>query len=1800
MHKALVSSFFALLFFISISNVLAYQQLESPITGPPTIQIGVTGTYTLEAGMSLNSWEITGNNVTWQDIGNNQVEITWSEEGNESVGAFVTVNGNVEPVPNFPVTVTAPIPSPPVIDYASSEDSDSFVANWQASTGATSYLLYVSDNFEFSTHLSGYDGKVISGGATVSHEVTGLSLGTLYYYRLKAVNSGGSSDYSSKVLAFTTLGTPSINAASNTTDKSFQANWTLVTGANSYELMVSEDASFTSLVPNYGPKTTQANSIVVNGLDPNTTYYYKVRALGQGYISNYSADASSSTLKKPQIIVLGNQFISASGDEVLLTADDTYATYSWKRDGVSVGSGASSLTATQTGTYTLTIEQSGISGSSTSEPFEITSSILLDPGAHNYVFNIAIEAEGVTLPSQIGALQVSERTIGIQYVDGLGRASQSIAVQASPSQNHLVSPIAYDEYGRRTVAYLPYVAGGSGLYQNNPLGNGVTNYASGPQYQFYQSAEVSATDPNPYQVAILEKSIMGRILEQGSAGAAWQPGAGSITMDYNSNATSEVIRYELTDANIPINPNGFYAAGELTKVITEDEDGNQMVEFTDKLGRTVLKRVETGEVGDPWADTYYVYDDFNNIAVVLPPEANKTIGDQSLGDVPAGYELVTTDLEVTSANYTGSSYLYTSGASVTLLPGVTIDTPSEITSYGISSDFLDTWAFQYLYDGRQRMTAKRVPGAGWVYMVYDKLDRLILTQDANQRVNNQWTFTKYDRYSRPVLTGFYTHGSAVDQSTMQGIVDTHNASNPVFESIGSAVLNYTNNAFPQVSGESNYLSATYYDTYANLPSGFGLSYVQELGNAASANTAVKGQVVGAQTRILDGTNTWLKTVSYYDDRYRTIQVQSTNHLNASGFDRITNEFDFAGKVTQTKSTHNDGTNSTVILEKFTYDHANRLTQATHQVNSDPEVIMVHNTYNEIGEIIDKKLHSTDLGSSFKQSVDYGYNIRGWLTSINDAGLADSDGDYFGLELFYNTAASGLSNSLLLNGNISAAKWSDLGHDGKVQNAYLYSYDAMNRLGSADYSYKQETEPIWTTTAKFDVDIASYDLNGNIKGLQRFATNTSVADDDLAYAYSGNQLLSVTDSGNPAQGFEDKNTSGNDYGYDFNGNMIQDSNKEITGITYNHLNLPEVVTFTNNRSITFKYDAAGIKLSKTVNDDGNITTTDYSGGFIYENSQFQQLATAEGRVRLSENDLNGNDYVYDYYLKDHLGNTRVTFTTETIQIPYLATMETDVTPSPDNVDLKQYEESLFLNLEAVRDSMVFNHSAVEGIDNNESARLNGTLTTRQLGPGKLLQVMPGDVVDMEVYSYHSGGFTGNTQNGTLNIIAPLISTITNAAPVGSETGNISPEVTAKTANILVNTGDSNKPRAYLNYILFDRDFVYITAGFSQVSNTADQFSVTSLSKNIDKAGFIYVYVSNESNNNAPVYFDDFRITHTKGEIIQEDHYYPFGLNISALSSRAPLSKPNKYNTFQGQERVEDFDLGWIQFRFRNHDPTIGRFFNIDPLTDKYVYNSPYAFAENKLGLGRELEGLELFQQTGRAKQEVDGKIIHASEVAIFANPQILAFETSPKQGPTIGPRKHTLFGAFREFNRATPIGSAFGRLLVDGFLGGVDDAHISVTKTFNDIGLSDLPAHDLEGNVSTPSEIENAGVNNLLGAFGAGVGRAASMMRASQKYAFGFGDQAMKLADDIGGSHLMKDANWKSSFIDILNNPKSELHFSLDNIDGNVWDMIRDPGRSSTNWEMSQLYQNNEAWSRTTFHYQGETYVGDEIFDVDFN
>ncbi len=99
-----------------------------------------------------------------------------------------------------------------------------------------------------------------------------------------------------------------------------------------------------------------------------------------------------------------------------------------------------------------------------------------------------------------------------------------------------------------------------------------------------------------------------------------------------------------------------------------------------------------------------------------------------------------------------------------------------------------------------------------------------------------------------------------------------------------------------------------------------------------------------------------------------------------------------------------------------------------------------------------------------------------------------------------------------------------------------------------------------------------------------------------------------------------------------------SNKCITQIQYNHLNLPSRITYSNGRVINYVYSASGTKLKVTHKPSGiGITTkTDYVNGYIFTNNSLSMAQTGNGYFTLSST----GDPIYHFYLKDHQGNNRM--------------------------------------------------------------------------------------------------------------------------------------------------------------------------------------------------------------------------------------------------------------------------------------------------------------------------------------------------------------------------------------------------------------------------------------------------------------------------------------------------------------------------------------------------------------------------------
>ncbi|WP_261511320.1 RHS repeat-associated core domain-containing protein [Chryseobacterium paludis] len=845
--------------------------------------------------------------------------------------------------------------------------------------------------------------------------------------------------------------------------------------------------------------------------------------------------------------------------------------------------------------------------------------------------------------------QPSKFSETVQYFDGLGRPKQVVNIKASPTGKDLVTPILYDGFGRQTRDYLPVPqqsTTGGAIYSQTP---GLIDFPVGDPSGMYPGEKA-------FSEKKLEESPLDRLLEQKQVGTAWNDKP--VRFEYGTNVASEVKKYVTvttpangTTSSAIGSTTATYGANQLYKTTVTDEDGNKTIEFKNGKGQVLLVRkvINASES----ADTYYVYNEYNQLAFVIPPKAS----------VVANVNTV-----------------------------------------------LGSLCYIYRYDGRNRLALKKLPGKTWEYMVYDKQDRVIMTQDAVMGANKQWLFTKYDQFGRPAYTGIYTSTQAyglVGREVEQTKADAAGSNNvartaSVGFNVGGRGVYYDNTASTSYPNSiTSLLSINYYDTYPVY--GFNPTFPTNIlgipvmtDNSTGNSVSTKSLPVMSMVRNIEDTN-WTSNYTYYDNKGRAIGTHSVNHLG--GYTRTETELDFAGIAKRTNTTHlrKLGEIGVSIQERFVYDAQNRLKQHYHQVNSGAEELLTDNSYNELSQLNNKK-----VGNNL-QSIDYSYNIRGWLTDINknQMSVANLEGKLFSYKIKYNQK-EGVTNpdSVLFpgknveakyNGNIAEVDWRAVEAIGAnpslTPKRYGYVYDKLNRL-TAGY-YQNPNNP----NSKENTESLTYDLNGNITNLYRTSVlqgTIATKIDDLEYTYLGNQAISIKDNSGNSTGYE--GTAGLPITYDLNGNMQTMADKSISGIAYNHLNLPDQLAIdkgTQVAEISTKYSANGMKLRKEnyTSSSGVAGTTwskvvtDYLDGFQYvnqtssgggsgggstemmmdkletsralemeaysvepvsamvglesKNPELQFFPTAEGFY-----DYTKDQYIYQY--KDHLGNVRISF------------------------------------------------------------------------------------------------------------------------------------------------------------------------------------------------------------------------------------------------------------------------------------------------------------------------------------------------------------------------------------------------------------------------------------------------------------------------------------------------------------------------------------------------------------------------------
>ncbi|CAD0225799.1 DUF6443 domain-containing protein [Chryseobacterium sp. JV274] len=786
----------------------------------------------------------------------------------------------------------------------------------------------------------------------------------------------------------------------------------------------------------------------------------------------------------------------------------------------------------------------------------------------------------------------TKKTETVTYFDGLGRPKQIVSVKATTTGKDLVTPITYDAFGRQAKEILPVPAN----TLNSAIHTGIVNESTANSY--YGAA-------NAYTEKEIENSPLDRIKQVAQPGDPWKMSSGHTQkFKYEVNLGTEVKKFitntttntvgtdNKTISSVSIaSGSGFYDAGILYKNTVTDEDGTPVIQFQNGRGETVLVRRTDGAQN---IDTYYVYNEYGQKAFVIPALAVKKI---------------------------------------------------EQNNNVVTTDILNTYCYQYRYDGLDRQVEKRLSGRDdWESVVYDAADRPVLTQDVNLKNKGQWLLTKYDAFGRVAYTGLITGGSRADlQGQINNLVISETPTAVGFSKNGIVVY-YTNTLFTNFQ---TLLSVNYYDSYPRDTKEFPPAkildqYVVNEDKALNGGANTQGLPTASYIKNIEDDN-WTKTYFYYNTKGGKVAEKTWNHLG--GYTKKEFKLDFAGAVDESYTYHKKGNADAevVIKERFVYDDQKRLLKLYHKVNSLTEELLVENTYNDLGQLTNKKIGNT-TGSPL-QSIDQTYNIRGWITKVNDP--ANLNGKLFAYELKYHNPVYSTVSTGKYNGNIAEIDWQAA--DGGTFRRYNYQYDGLDRLKNGIYSEPNATVP----QNNYYNEVLTYDVNGNIQTLKRnrlLSNVGAVVMDDLGYSYTGNRLTKVNDTSGNYGGYPDN--SGNTISYDNNGNMISHIDRGMLQIDYNYLNLPNYVKFDQNYvphdlevntyvNTKYLYNAAGEKLRKIYTygtgrmNLKTVETTDYLDGFQYLNDVLSFVPTSEGYY-----DFVQNKYIYNY--TDQVGNIRLAY------------------------------------------------------------------------------------------------------------------------------------------------------------------------------------------------------------------------------------------------------------------------------------------------------------------------------------------------------------------------------------------------------------------------------------------------------------------------------------------------------------------------------------------------------------------------------
>ena len=1111
--------------------------------------------------------------------------------------------------------------------------------------------------------------------------------------------------------------------------------------------------------------------------------------------------------------------------------------------------------------------------------------------------------------TQNGTVGQDNKIEVVNYADGLGRPVQTIAAQAGGDREDNVKHITYDVFGTSSREYLPWAG-----FNVNSL-----NYIAPSTLQtnidlFYNTVKYDNT-ANPYSERVYEVGS-GRTLEIGAPGNDWAIGPNrdlnhTIRNLYRSNEVDDVREFSVSfsGSSSQLVYEGYYPRNELYLTITKDEnwqdgdvDNNTVQEFTNKQGQMILKRAFNNGVA---YETYYVYDDYGLLTFVMSPELSANI--ISGGSLASNHQQLMDDL-----------------------------------------------GYQYKYDHRNRLSDKKVPGKGWEYIIYDKLDRPAFTQDAEMRQNNQWLFTKYDAIGRVAYTGImtsnYSRSGIIFQLSIGDQYESREINPNVVGTTDPTQIYYSDNGFISELGDVTLHSINYYDDYVDTAT---MTMPGQNYFGVDITTDTAGLPTVNRVRVL-GTTQWITSMVGYDEKGRSIFTETDNPYLGS-HDLVQSLLDFTGKPVETRTTHaKSGLPLIVIADYFTYDHQSRLLTHEQKIDDEPVQLIVSNNYDELGRLTAKDVGGETIVDGYTDvtaadvtadgTIDKNISTNGWNSGAKTRGEITEDG---GVEFtVVHSAWRHYKVGLVEVGGSYENGWGnydfaiyirggDHNGDGTGPDVDLMIGNTITHSGITTYSvgdvFKVErvgsnivfkkgtttlhTEP-FNNTSRLIGKVGLYSYNAAIADMALFGPNDRVLQ-KVNYAYNVRGWLTDINSV-PTVGI----SKGADlFNFRINYNQLEGN---ATGTPLYNGNIAQTLWATTNtdndiRGYAYDYDDMN-RITGARSYTGNTLNTMFSNiiqdvsGISYDRNGNILTLTRRGF-----NDTGTNNGVWDDLVYGYEGNQLKNVTDNAF--PTLADYGFD--DVSNNVTEYLYDD----NGNMTRDdnkgitSITYNHLNLPTVIVFGSS---GQIQYIYDATGVKLKKMvtEGSTNTLE----YDGNFV--YENGVLQFFNHL-------------EGYVIP---------VANTSKSTK-------------------GFKGGATTYSQFEYVFQFK--DHLGSVRLSYGDDDGNGSI----------SGSEIIEESNYYPFGLKQKGYNQNiAGGSDEGQKWKYQGQEFEEDLGKKTYAYQWRDYDPALGRFGKIDRFAEKYISDSPYSFSKNNPIRFQEIAGDSLWITFGENNEHralyQDGELLNA--------------------------------------------------------------------------------------------------------------------------------------------------------------------------------------------------------------------------------